>query len=59
MERRFHTARQLQETLDYAGPDRNLGLLYWRAPGWPASVGSRPQAARISNVPPNSPPIIP
>jgi hypothetical protein len=44
MERCFQTARQLQETLDFAGPDRNLGLLYWRAPGWPASVGSRPQA---------------
>jgi hypothetical protein len=44
MERRFQTARQLQAALDYAGPDRNLGLLYWRAPGWPASIGSHPQA---------------
>jgi hypothetical protein len=44
MERCFQTARQLQETLDFAGPDRNLGLLYWHAPGWPASIGSRSQA---------------
>jgi hypothetical protein len=44
MELCFQTARRLQESLDFAGPDRNLGLLYLRAPGWPASVGSRPQA---------------
>jgi hypothetical protein len=44
MERCFETARHLQETLDFAGPDRNLGLLYWHAPGWPASIGNRSQA---------------
>jgi tetratricopeptide (TPR) repeat protein len=44
MERCFRTARQFEETIDFAGPDRNLGLLYWRAPGWPASIGNRSQA---------------
>jgi len=29
---------------DNAGPDRNLGLLYRDAPGWPASIGNRAKA---------------
>jgi hypothetical protein len=44
MEREFAAARQLDEQFDYAGPDRNLGLLYSEAPGWPTSIGSRSKA---------------
>lgn len=41
MEELFHKARTLDETIDHAGPDRSLGLLYQDAPGWPTSVGSK------------------
>ncbi len=44
MEREFKTARDLDAKFDYAGPDRSLGLLYFEAPGWPASVGSSSKA---------------
>src|SRR5213592_4588051 len=44
MERQFKTARDLDAKFDYAGPDRNLGLLYFEAPGWPASIGSKARA---------------
>jgi tetratricopeptide (TPR) repeat protein len=44
MEDHWQTARTLNEDLDYAGPDRSLGLLYREAPLWPASVGSRSKA---------------
>lgn len=44
METLFETARKLDEHFDYAGPDRNLGLLYLEAPGWPVSVGNRGKA---------------
>ncbi len=44
MEREFKTVRDLDAKFDYAGPDRNLGLLYFEAPGWPASVGSKARA---------------
>ena len=43
MEREFKAARQLDEHFDFAGPDRNLGLLYYEAPAF-ASVGSRSKA---------------
>lgn len=43
MEREFARARELDEPLDYAGPDRNLGLLYCDAPVI-GSVGSRTRA---------------
>lgn len=42
----FETARRLDEQFDYAGPDRNLGLLYLQAPGWPVSIGDRARARR-------------
>ena len=29
---------------DHVGADRNLGLLYWQAPGWPLSIGSKVKA---------------
>lgn len=44
METLFLRARQLDPHFDEAGPDRNLGLLYLEAPGWPVSVGHRGKA---------------
>jgi hypothetical protein len=44
MEREFKTAVDLDRSFDYAGPERNLGLLYRDAPGWPFSIGSRRKA---------------
>jgi tetratricopeptide (TPR) repeat protein len=44
MEAVFRTAATLDEKFDYAGPDRNLGLLYLQAPGWPISVGDNAKA---------------
>ena len=45
MEHEFKATRELDEKLDFAGPDRNLGLLYRDAPNW-ISVGSRSKANR-------------
>lgn len=44
MEGEFKTAEALDAHFDYAGPARNLGLLYRDAPGWPASIGSKRKA---------------
>jgi len=44
VEKEWETAIKLDENFDYAGPDRNLGLLYRDAPGWPWSLGSRAKA---------------
>lgn len=44
MRDQFEAARQLDERFDHAGPDRNLGLLYRDAPGWPLSIGHRAKA---------------
>ena len=44
MEKEWSAALALDKTIDYAGPDRNLGLLYRDAPGWPISLGSRTKA---------------
>jgi hypothetical protein len=44
MESEFKTAAELDQHFDYAGPERNLGLLYRDAPGWPVSGGSRRKA---------------
>ena len=46
MELEFKTAASLDPHLDHAGPARNLGQLYFQAPGWPASVGSHSQARK-------------
>jgi len=46
MEGLFERARQLDEHFDRAGPDRNLGLLYLEAPGWPVSIGHRGKARK-------------
>ena len=46
MEIEFKAALALDPHLDHAGPDRNLGQLYFQAPGWPASVGSHSKARK-------------
>jgi len=43
MEREFLAALALDKHFDHAGPDRNLGLLYWQAPSI-GSIGSRSKA---------------
>ena len=48
MEREFKTAGELDARFDYAGPERNLGLLYRDAPGWPASIGNKRTARYFS-----------
>jgi tetratricopeptide (TPR) repeat protein len=48
MEHEFKMAAELDARLDYAGPERNLGLLYREAPGWPASIGNQPNARSFS-----------
>jgi hypothetical protein len=40
----FVKAREIDPSVDYAGPDRSLGLLFRDAPGWPTSIGSAPKA---------------
>jgi hypothetical protein len=44
MEKAFQQAIALDAGFDYAGPHRLLGLLYQKAPGWPASIGSKKKA---------------
>ena len=44
IEAEFKLALGLDPQLDFAGPDRNLGLLYLQAPGWPISIGSKSRA---------------
>ena len=44
IEREFKTAAELDDKFDYAGPVRNLGQLYFQAPGWPLSVGNKRKA---------------
>lgn len=44
VEHEFKVAAELDEKFDRAGPARNLGALYFQAPGWPLSVGSKKKA---------------
>jgi tetratricopeptide (TPR) repeat protein len=44
MEVEFLRARDLDSKIDFGGPDRSIGLLYFDAPGWPVSIGSRAKA---------------
>ncbi|MDB6057868.1 MAG: hypothetical protein JWO95_1712 [Verrucomicrobiales bacterium] len=44
METEFVRAIELNSEFDYAGPDRNLGMLYLEAPGWPTSIGNHSKA---------------
>ena len=46
VEREFQKARELDERFFHAGPDRCLGELYLKAPGWPLSLGSRSKARK-------------
>ena len=46
MEIEFKRAAALDSGFDNAGADRSLGLLYFDAPGWPTSIGSRTKARR-------------
>jgi len=46
MEAEWNTARELDEHVDFAGPDRNLGMLYRDAPGPPLSIGNRVDAVQ-------------
>jgi tetratricopeptide (TPR) repeat protein len=46
VERAFQQAAKLDENFAFGGPDRNLGLLYQHAPGWPLSVGNQKQARK-------------
>jgi tetratricopeptide (TPR) repeat protein len=47
MEPEFQKAGDLDPLFDYAGPKRNLGLLYRDAPGWPVSVGNPSKAQSL------------
>lgn len=44
MEAEFDEVLDLDADFDFAGADRNLGLLYLYAPGWPVSVGNNSKA---------------
>lgn len=44
MEKEFLAAREFDKLQDFGGPDRNLGQLYFQAPGWPTSIGNRKKA---------------
>jgi len=44
VEHEFKQAAELDDTIDFAGPARTLGLLYFQAPGWPLSVGNKHKA---------------
>lgn len=44
VEAAFIQAAKLDVHCDYAGPARNLGQLYYQAPGWPLSIGSKAKA---------------
>jgi len=44
VEREFTAATELDVRFDFAGPARNLGELYFQAPIWPLSVGSKHKA---------------
>ncbi len=44
MESELTLTVNLDQKYDFAGPDRNLGLLYLQAPGWPLSIGSKSKA---------------
>ncbi len=44
VEHEFTTAAALDVHFDFAGPARNLGELYFQAPGWPLSIGSNHKA---------------
>lgn len=60
VESEFKAAASLNVRFDYAGPARTLGQLYFQAPGWPLSVGSKSKARewleRAAELAPDYPP---
>jgi hypothetical protein len=60
VESEFKTAAELDVKFDHAGPARTLGLLYFQAPGWPLSIGSKTKAnewlTRATELAPDYPP---
>ncbi len=44
MQQEWDAARALDAHIDFAGPDRNLGMLYRDTPGPPLSIGNRVEA---------------
>jgi len=46
VEQAFQQAAKLDPTFSHGGPDRNLGLLYQHAPGWPLSLGNQKLARK-------------
>jgi hypothetical protein len=44
VEHEFKLAAELDVHFDHAGPARTLGELYFQAPGWPLSIGSKHKA---------------
>jgi tetratricopeptide (TPR) repeat protein len=46
MQKEWDAALALDPHIDFAGPDRNLGMLYRDAPGAPLSIGNRVQAVQ-------------
>jgi tetratricopeptide (TPR) repeat protein len=46
VEHAFQQAAALDEKYAHGGPDRNLGLLYQHAPGWPISLGNQKLARK-------------
>ncbi len=44
MEQHFLVAVVIDPGFHNAAPERSLGMLYWNAPGWPTSIGSRNKA---------------
>jgi tetratricopeptide (TPR) repeat protein len=44
MQNEWLAAKDIDETLDYGGPDRYVGLLYRDAPSWPVSLGNSHKA---------------
>lgn len=44
MEKEFKRVAELDAKFDFAGAERNLGILYREAPGWPASIGNKSKA---------------
>jgi len=59
VEREFKAAAELDVRFDHAGPARTLGELYFQAPDWPFSVGSKRKARewleRATNLAPEYP----
>jgi tetratricopeptide (TPR) repeat protein len=47
MEPEFQKAGEMDPLFDHAGPERNLGLLYRDAPGWPVSIGNPSKAQSL------------